>query len=76
MKKNFSCMVTTSAPKKNILQKYIYISIGYLLEKNKELIIYGIPKVGTVENGWQCHVTEAGQGIVTIPSYIAMSYTS
>ena len=63
--------VTTTAPEDYPME----VHIGYFLDEKEELIC-GVPKTGSVESGWQYQGAEGGQGGDKIPAYLSLTYIS
>jgi len=63
--------VTTTAPEDYPME----VHMGYFLDEKEELIC-GVPKTGSVESGWQYQGAEGGQGGDKIPAYLSLTYVS
>lgn len=71
MENEISYSVTVNAPEGYPIE----VHIGYLLDKNKELIC-GMPKAGTENGGWVFDGSEGGQGGSVIPYYLNLTYVA
>ena len=51
------------------------VHIGYFLDEKEELIC-GVPRTGSLSAGWQGDAAEGGQGGDKIPAYLSLTYVS